>query len=528
MEENRTIHKKRILVAVCGAVAVLITAVVILLATNGLRIFSIGMPAPSYSQTERFSPGISIAGIDLSGMTKEQALQTLTAQELYPEGYELLLTYQEQTISVTGKDLPFDLRLQQAVDQAYAYNWHCTQKEHTDRVSSLAVSPQDFTLEPTLLTDQLEPTLAALTASCNRTPQEPTITDFQNGVFSISQPVDGVQVNTAALANAVSALLQTEKTGTLPIPTESLPCAKTAEEVRANMKQLGSFSTVSTNTANGNHNMRLAANATNGTVLAPGGSFSFNNTTGDTTNASNGYRPATAISGGKFVQEYGGGICQVSSTIYGAALRSNMTILSRTNHTYPSSYVPIGLDATVSYGAVDFMFRNDTDYPVYIAAGMDGATVWVTLYGYQSPDYDTIEPTAWITETIAKPAAQYQTDNALTPNPNPSGAAVLRRAGNAGYKTAASRTFYKNGAIIKTESLSSSYYPPFCDLYALPPQGTTPEPPTQPTQPTTPEPPIVSEPESTSQPENSASSQPPTESQLPSESQPSSENTVSS
>ena len=63
--------------------------------------------------------------------------------------------------------------------------------------------------------------------------------------------------------------------------------------------------------------------------------------------------PATAISGGEFIQEYGGGICQVSSTIYGAALRSNMTIVTRYNHTYPSSYVPIGLDATVSYGSLD-------------------------------------------------------------------------------------------------------------------------------------------------------------------------------
>ena len=133
------------------------------------------------------------------------------------------------------------------------------------------------------------------------------------------------------------------------------------------------------------------------------------------TNGSNGYLPATAISGGEFIQEYGGGICQVSSTIYGAALRSNMTIVTRYNHTYPSSYVPIGLDATVSYGSLDFVFRNDTDYPVYIAAGMDGTTVWVTFYGYQSPEYDTIEPSAWITENISKPTAEYNTDNSLAP-----------------------------------------------------------------------------------------------------------------
>ena len=227
-------------------------------------------------------------------------------------------------------------------------------------------------------------------------------------------------------------LLKTEKTGTIEVPVEIIKCTKTAEDIKANMQKLGSYSTVSTNTANGNHNMKLAANATNGTILQPGEQFSFNGTTGNTTNGSNGYLPATAISGGEFIQEYGGGICQVSSTIYGAALRSNMTIVTRYNHTYPSSYVPIGLDATVSYGSLDFVFRNDTDYPVYIAAGMDGTTVWVTFYGYQSPEYDTIEPSAWITANISKPAAEYNTDNSLAPNPNPLSAARLKRSGNPG------------------------------------------------------------------------------------------------
>ena len=157
----------------------------------------------------------------------------------------------------------------------------------------------------------------------------------------------------------VEELLKTEKTGTIEVPVEVIKCTKTAEDIKANMQKLGSYSTVSTNTANGNHNMKLAANATNGTILQPGEQFSFNGTTGNTTNGSNGYLPATAISGGEFIQEYGGGICQVSSTIYGAALRSNMTIVTRYNHTYPSSYVPIGLDATVSYGSLDFVFRKD-------------------------------------------------------------------------------------------------------------------------------------------------------------------------
>ena len=133
------------------------------------------------------------------------------------------------------------------------------------------------------------------------------------------------------------------------------------------MKQtvkLSEYTTNSTNTENGTHNMALSLAAANGTVLKPGEIFSFNETTGDTTTGALGYLPATGISNNKSVQVYGGGICQSSTTIYGAALRADMEIVTRYNHRWPSSYVPIGQDATVDYPSTDFQFKNSSDYPV--------------------------------------------------------------------------------------------------------------------------------------------------------------------
>lgn len=480
-EQNMDPKKRNIIIgcSVAGAVVVIAAIIAVIFTTGALNNIGIGSSSEntvSYSDTERFSKGISIEGIDISGMTKEEAMEALLQAEVYPKGYDIQLTLEEQTVTLTGKELPFDLHLQNTIDEAYEYNWHCDEEEHASRVAELSVTPKDFELKPTLIKEELEPKLAELSAPFNKDAQEPTITGYYNGGFNVSEPIDGRKVKTDELAAKVEELLKTEKTGTIEVPVEIIKCTKTAEDIKANMQKLGSYSTVSTNTANGNHNMKLAANATNGTILQPGEQFSFNGTTGNTTNGSNGYLPATAISGGEFIQEYGGGICQVSSTIYGAALRSNMTIVTRYNHTYPSSYVPIGLDATVSYGSLDFVFRNDTDYPVYIAAGMDGTTVWVTFYGYQSPEYDTIEPSAWITANISKPAAEYNTDNSLAPNPNPLSAARLKRSGNPGYKTAASRTYYKNGVAVKTETLPSSYYPAFADVYVIPPKAATADP----------------------------------------------------
>ena len=135
---------------------------------------------------------------------------------------------------------------------------------------------------------------------------------------------------------------------------------------------------------------------------------------------------------------------------------------------------------------------------------MDGTTVWVTFYGYQSPEYDTIEPSAWITSNISKPPAEYNTDNGLPPNPNPLSVARLKRSGNPGYKTAASRTYYKNGVAVKTEPLPSSYYPAFADIYVIPPKGGS-----------APDPEPTPEPEPEPTPPPSSSEQPPSSSEVP-------------
>lgn len=119
----------------------------------------------------------------------------------------------------------------------------------------------------------------------------------------------------------------------------------TVDDLRKDFGMISSFETVSTNTENGNHNMGLALSRVNGTVLNPGDTFSYENIVGDSTNASTAFCRRAVFPGGALVQMYGGGICQASSTIYGAALRAGMTITLRDCHSSPSTYVPIGLDA---------------------------------------------------------------------------------------------------------------------------------------------------------------------------------------
>jgi len=127
----------------------------------------------------------------------------------------------------------------------------------------------------------------------------------------------------------------------------------------AGYRLLGTYTTYTTNVPNRNTNISLACKALNGTIVKPGHTFSFNNTLGYTS-AAKGYKKAGILVNGKSSAALGGGICQVSSTLYNAVLKAGLKVVERHPHSAPVGYVPKGRDATVSYGSVDFKFRNNT------------------------------------------------------------------------------------------------------------------------------------------------------------------------
>ena len=157
------------------------------------------------------------------------------------------------------------------------------------------------------------------------------------------------------------------------------------------------------NLVNRTKNVSLAAGFVNGTVIMPGQTFSYNRVVGKRT-AERGFRQATVYAGEGTEEGLGGGICQVSSTIYCAQLRANLKTVSRTNHSYTVTYVPLGQDATVSYGVLDYVFENDTNYPIKIETVMGGGKLTVNILGTKvdkSLTYDIVSVT---NSTIASKA----------------------------------------------------------------------------------------------------------------------------
>ena len=150
--------------------------------------------------------------------------------------------------------------------------------------------------------------------------------------------------------------------------------------------ELATYTAYQSSGSNRATNLRLACEALDGKILYPGDTFSYNDTLGQRT-PEKGYKQAAAYMDGETVQSYGGGICQPSSALYYCTLLADLEIVQRHCHTYPSSYVPMGMDATVSWGGPDFKFKNDTDFPIRIDAKADGGSVTVTLVGTETKDY---------------------------------------------------------------------------------------------------------------------------------------------
>lgn len=217
--------------------------------------------------------------------------------------------------------------------------------------------------------------------------------------------------------NALKSAYQSAKGGeTFSIPVTVIQPKVTRQDLEVKLFQdvLADVTTNISGTAARRSNVRLAAQACNGVILQPGEVFSYNDTTGQRTTAK-GYRAAPAYVNGDTVDEVGGGVCQTSSTIYYAVLHTTLEVVERRPHRYAVTYVPDGMDATVSYGGIDFKFKNSSDYPLkivtstYTESGKDKLNV--KLYGTNA-DGRTAKPTSNVFNVVA-PTVQYVPDSSV-------------------------------------------------------------------------------------------------------------------
>lgn len=273
----------------------------------------------------------------------------------------------------------------------------------------------------------------------------------EDGSIVVTEECAGVVFD---MNNAISIMKQHTNEGEVFV----IPCEVTLpQNSKADLEEklfrdvLGTYSTsFASSSANRASNISLATSSINGIILLPGEVFSFNGALGERT-TERGYKTAGAYVAGETVDQVGGGICQVSSTLYNTVLLSNLEIVERRSHQMTVSYVPMGRDATVNWGTTDFKFKNNTAYPVKIVGTINGKNVAISAMGTATIENMKVEI---VTNTVSVLEPQVETvEDPLQPVGYTS-----TKNGSNGYVVDAVRVVYSNGAEVSRENLVRSKY----------------------------------------------------------------------
>lgn len=442
-------------------VAVLLSIAIALFAVGGV----LGLLyAHSYNTLEEmkaavdvqgFYPGITIDGQDVGGRSYDEVREEILARQ-QEEANERVITVEYGGQSFT---LPLlsSYDTDQVIVEAYNYAKEGELQERYDKVAALREQPLDFATTCVVTADGVDAFVQQVAEAIDVPAKDAAVEKFdpETKTFTFTDEATGLAVDKEQLRQDIETAVAegTYATPIVPTMVETKPTVTKAQLQEQNTL-LASFTTETTSSTSRNTNIRLCAEAFNGYVVAPGEVFSLNTLTGPRT-TDKGYKPAGAIQNGIMVQEPGGGVCQVSTTLFNAVVRAGMEIVERHGHSWPSDYVEIGMDAAIDYPAKDFQFKNVSDAPIYLVSTFEDRQLTVEVYGKPVVEEGvTIDLRSTTDSTIRRGEDTMVYDPSLAP-----GTTETVRRGRDGKKSTTYIQYIKDGEVIEEKVLFTTTYP---------------------------------------------------------------------
>lgn len=406
---------------------------------------------------ETYFSGIQVEGIELGGLTKEEAKEKF---EAYWNGIldtEVTLKVSEKKSEKAAlKELGLTYSNQEVLEEAYEIARNGNFISNFFKMKNLEKEPVNITLETTVDGDTLTKVLTEKTEEHEQKMKNATI-KREDGKFVITDEKDGIEINFEE-----SAKLFTEKVEAgwadrdafeFEMVTEVAKAEYTAEMMKEIDDKLGTYSTNYGSSAWGRkQNIAKGASYINGTVVYPGETLSVYELVAPFT-SDRGYEMAGAYLNGKTIQSMGGGICQVSTTLYNAALRAELEIVERHEHSMTVAYVPLSADAAISGTYKDLKFKNNYDAPIYVEGYGGGSTLTFTIWGKETRDSNrTIE---FYSQTLSStpPKEKKVKDDTLE-----EGKEKVIQKGHTGYKTKLWKIIKVDGKETDRVLINSSSY----------------------------------------------------------------------
>lgn len=366
---------------------------------------------------EGFYDGISIDGVDVSGRSLNDVLTSLSAHEQsLRDQLSVTLVCGDQSRTITADELDYHSNYEEIVRQAWQVGHEGTMAERYQAIRQMQKTGASYTIERGWDASLLRAVTDAVAAEMSAEAVDAQVTGFDLSTlsFSFSQEQAGAYVDAEQLYQTVYTAIYTGSGNqTIVVSRQTVQPTVTLSELQGRMGMMSEAKTTAGGNKNRKSNIKLALSTLNGVCVQPGEVFSFNGTVGERT-AEAGYKSAGAFVDGLLSEELGGGICQVSTTLFNAVAKSDLEVIARSPHSRPVGYVDKGKDAAVSWPNQDFKFMNDTDYPVYIVTRYDDEDnrVYVSLYGLKLENgvYITIEAETLKTYEPGDPVYVYTTE----------------------------------------------------------------------------------------------------------------------
>lgn len=431
---------------------------------------------------EEICEGIFLNSIDIGGMTVEEAKKQYESYLKELKGVTVQFRLEEAGCEVDLADLNLKAELDSAIEEAYAYgrrgNILKRYKEITaisqeNKVISVPISlNEDYLIE--VLDEELSDYIV---------PAKDASIEFTDGELNIIKDEKGKELNAEETVDKLLEAIENwsgEEELRVTVATNELEPEHTTKELEAVSDELGVFETrYSSGDVSRNNNIMNAANKISGSVIYPGEEFDTMEHLVPFTTA-NGWSYAGAYLNGEVISDIGGGICQVSTTLYNAVLRAELEVTERYPHSMAVGYVQLSADAALNEGTKNFRFKNNTENPVYIYAYASGGTLHVSIYGKEYRDENrTIEYVNEVLGVIPAGDAIETVDES-----KPAGYREVTQTAHTGYRANLWKKIYENGELVDTVLVNTSGYNASPERVTVGPAA--PEPPAEPEQPTEP------------------------------------------
>lgn len=464
-------QRKRLL---CAVVAVAAVALIVVLISTRVRRAAeekaIQQELAQYQDT--FQPGVTINGVELTGYTYDEAQQMLTERYASNLDKEVQLVFQDRSWTFTPQQVGAQIDLESQVSAAWSYGKEGTDEERLAEMRGLIENPIDLSAVLTYDEASLDVFVQAIKQEIDCDPVSATrvIVDFEEFKFTDSSV--GYRLDADGLSAQLEEIILNGGADVIELAPEVLAPNPSREELEAATVLLGECTTsLKSSSSKRNNNVNLALGYFNCLEVEPGEKISFNKLVGKRTKKNN-FQEAPEYAGTTVITGVGGGVCQASTTVYGAVIRAGLQIEERHPHTMIVGYVSASQDAAVSNDDKDLVFVNNTEETLIFFAWTDARkeTATVKIYGKPVDSNVRIDIVSEVRQMdIRSSEITYVEDTEGTRVWYTDDPPVFLEAGKPGMRSTAYRVYYdaNTGAEINREKLSSDYYAPQNDVYLI-------------------------------------------------------------